>query len=85
MTARRERSRIVHLAVTPQASRYVIHDRDLAFQALIGTARAMGIEDVRTSPRAPWQNACVERFIGSVRRECLDHVIVLNAAGLHTS
>ena len=42
----------------------------------------MGIEDVRTAPRSPWQNAYVERFIGSVRRECLDHVIVLNAAGL---
>ena len=42
----------------------------------------MGIEAVRTAPRSPWQNAYVERFIGSVRRECLDHVIVLNAAGL---
>jgi transposase InsO family protein len=42
----------------------------------------MGIEEVRTAPRSPWQNAYVERFIGSVRRECLDHVIVLNAAGL---
>jgi putative transposase len=35
-----------------------------------------------TAPRSPWQNAYVERFIGSIRRECLDHVIVLNAAGL---
>ena len=67
-----------------QAPRYLIHDRDLAFQALIGTEKAMGIEDVRTAPRSPWPNAYVERFIGSVRRECLDHVIVLNAAGLHT-
>ena len=48
------------------------------------TAKAMGIEEVRTAPRSPWQNAYVERFIGSVRRECLDHVIVLNAAGLRT-
>jgi putative transposase len=67
-----------------QAPRYLIHDRDLAFQALIGTAQAMGIEDVRTASRSPWQNAYVERFIGSVRRECLDHVIVLNTAGLRT-
>ena len=44
----------------------------------------MGIDDVRTAPRSPWQNAYVERFIGSIRRECLDHVIVLNAAGLRT-
>jgi len=67
-----------------QTPRYLIHDRDLAFQAIIGTTKAMGIEDVRTAPRSPWQNAYVERFIGSVRRECLDHVIVLNAAGLRT-
>ena len=40
-----------------QAPRYLIHDRDLAFQALIGTAKAMGIEDVRTAARSPWQNA----------------------------
>jgi len=37
---------------------------------------------VLTAPRSPWQNAFVERFIGSVRRECLDHVIVFNEAGL---
>jgi hypothetical protein len=42
----------------------------------------MGIEDVLTGPRAPWQNPFVERFIGSARRECLDHVIVFNEAGL---
>ena len=65
-----------------QTPRYLIHDRDRAFQAIVDTAKAMGIEDVRTALRSPWQNAYVERFIGSVRRECLDHVIVLNAAGL---
>jgi transposase InsO family protein len=63
-----------------QAPRYLIHDRDLAFHGLTGTAPAMGIEEVRTAPRSPWQNAYVERFIGSVHRECLDHVIVLTAA-----
>jgi transposase InsO family protein len=42
----------------------------------------MGMEEVLTAPRSPWQNAYVERFIGSVRRECLDHVIVLSATGL---
>jgi putative transposase len=67
-----------------QTPGYLIHDRDLAFEGLMATAKAMGIHDVRTAPRSPWQNAYVERFIGSIRRECLDHVIVLNAAGLRT-
>ena len=39
---------------------------------------AMGVEEVVTAPRSPWQNPYVERLIGSVRRECLNHVIVLN-------
>jgi len=42
----------------------------------------MQIQAVVTAPRSPWQNAHVERFIGSVRRECLDHIIVVSAAGL---
>jgi putative transposase len=44
--------------------------------------KAMGIHEVLTAPRAPWQNAYAERFIGSVRRECLDHIIVFNETGL---
>jgi transposase InsO family protein len=65
-----------------EAPRYLIHDRDHAFERLETTAKPMGIEEVLTAPRSPWQNAFVERFIGSVRRECLDHVIVFNEAGL---
>jgi transposase InsO family protein len=42
----------------------------------------MAITEVLTAPRSPWQNGIVERFIGSVRRECLDHVIVLTAGRL---
>ena len=41
-----------------------------------------GIEEVRTAFRSPWQSPYVERLIGSIRRECLDHVIVLNEAHL---
>ncbi len=44
----------------------------------------MGITEVRTAPRSPWQNPYAERVIGSIRRECLDHVIVLNAEHLRT-
>ena len=65
-----------------QCPAYLLHDRDGAFAGIAGTIAAMQIQDVVTAPRSPWQNAYVERFIGSVRRECLDHVIVVNAAGL---
>ncbi len=40
--------------------------------------KAMGIEEVVTAPRSPWRNPFVDRVIGSIRRDCLDHVIVLN-------
>jgi len=40
--------------------------------------QGLGIEEVLTAPRSPWQNPYVERLVGSIRRECLDHVIVLN-------
>ena len=39
---------------------------------------AMGIKEVVTAPRSPWQNAYVERVIGSIRRECLDHIVIFN-------
>ena len=65
-----------------QAPRYLLRDRDHAFDGWAETAKAMGLEELLTAPRSPWQNAYVERFIGSARRECLDHVIVFNATGL---
>jgi putative transposase len=65
-----------------EAPRYLLHDRDHSFDHLGPTAKAIGIEEILTAPRAPWQNAFVERFIGSARRECFDHVIVFHEAGL---
>ena len=61
---------------------YLLHDRDAAFTDVVSTIGAMQIHEVLTAPRSPWQNAYVERVIGSIRRECLDHVIVLSVAGL---
>lgn len=61
--------------------RYLIRDRDRAFAGVGATTEAMAITEVLTAPRSPWQNGHIERFIGSVRRECLDHVIVFHAAG----
>src|SRR4030095_12252767 len=62
---------------------YLLHDRDCIYGAAFRQrVSEMGIREVLTAPRSPWQNAYVERFIGSLRRECLDHVIIFNAAGL---
>ncbi len=44
--------------------------------------QAMGINEVLTAPKSPWQNAYMERVIGTIRRECLDHVIVLGEGHL---
>ena len=61
------------------APRYLLHDRDAIYgEKVKRRIRALEIEEVITAPRSPWQNAYVERVIGSIRRECLDHVIVLN-------
>jgi putative transposase len=65
-----------------EAPRYLLHDRDSVFAHVAITLEGMNIQVVRTAPRSPWQNAYVERVIGSIRRECLDHVMVVNAAGL---
>jgi transposase InsO family protein len=66
-----------------QAPQYLIRDRDASY-GLAVTRRfaAMGIRDRPTAPRSPWQNSHVERLIGSIRRECLDHVVVLGEAHL---
>src|SRR6266480_1413408 len=57
--------------------RYLIRDRDTAYGVVFRQRlRAMGIRDKPTAPRSPWQNPYVERLIGSIRRECLDHLIV---------
>jgi transposase InsO family protein len=58
--------------------RFLIRDRDAIFgEAFQRQVRALRIEDVPTAPKSPWQNPYAERVIGSIRRECLDHVIVL--------
>jgi transposase InsO family protein len=57
---------------------YIVRDRDCAYgDEYVRRLRAMGIRDRPTAPRSPWQNAYAERLIGSIRREVLDHVVVL--------
>jgi putative transposase len=66
------------------APRYLLRDRDAVYGvAFSRRAQSMGIHEVKTAPRSPWQNPYVERLIGTLRRECLDHVVVLNEAHLH--
>ena len=66
-----------------RAPRYVIRDRDRIYGTVVTRRlRAMGIRDKPIAPASPWQNSFVERLIGSIRRECLDHLIVLGEAHL---
>ena len=66
-----------------EAPRYLLRDNDGIYGAIFQRrVAAMGITDAPIAPRSPWQNPYAERVIGSLRRECLDHVIVLNEAHL---
>ena len=66
-----------------EAPRYLLRDRDRIYgTAFRQRVQHMGIEEVVIAPRSPWQNPYVERLIGSLRRECLDHVIVLHESHL---
>src|SRR6266702_2552649 len=65
------------------APRYMIRDRDRIYGAIAARRlRAMGIRDKPVAPASPWQNGVVERLIGSIRRECLDHVVIRSEAHL---
>ena len=62
---------------------YLLRDRDAIFGLdFREQVRDLGIQEVLSTPRSPWQRAYVERVIGSIRRECLDHVIVFHEASL---
>ena len=61
------------------APKYLLRDRDSVYGSEFQRrVRSMGIEEMLTAPRSPWQNAFVERVIGTIRHDCLDHVVVLN-------
>lgn len=65
------------------APRHLLHDRDCIYGEKFNDAtESLGIREVLTAPRSPWQSPYIERFIGSVRRECLDHIIIINRTGL---
>jgi putative transposase len=64
------------------APSFLLRDRDASYRSVLSKRVAMGITEVVTAPRSPWQNAYVERVIGSIRRECLDHLIIFNECHL---
>jgi transposase InsO family protein len=65
------------------APRYMIRDRDRIYGAVVTRRlRAMGIRDKPIAPASPWQNGFAERLIGSIRRECLDHIVILGEVHL---
>ncbi|MBD3236690.1 MAG: transposase [Candidatus Eisenbacteria bacterium] len=78
-TAEWTAQQIVEAFPWDEAPSYLLRNRDRIFgESFCRRVRSMGIEQVVTAARSPWQNPYVERLIGSIRRECLDHVIVLN-------
>jgi transposase InsO family protein len=67
-----------------EAPRYLLRDQDGIYGAAVTRRlRAMGIRDKPISPGSPWQNGFAERLIGSIRRECVDHILVLGERHLH--
>jgi putative transposase len=66
-----------------QAPRYLLRDQDAIYGSeFAAMTKGMGVEEVVTAPRAPWRNPFVERLVCSIRRECLDHIIVWNERSL---
>ena len=78
-TAQWTAQQVVEAFPYDEAPRFLIRDRDGIFgECFRQRIKHMGIEQVVTAPRSPWQNPFVERLIGSIRRDCLDHVIILD-------
>lgn len=78
-TARWTAQQLVEAFPFDSAPRYLMRDRDAIYGKRVRRRiKSLGIDEIISAPRSPWQNPYVERVIGSIRRDCLDHVIVLN-------
>src|SRR5437763_4893895 len=74
---------IVEAFADRDAVRFLIRDRDSIYANEVrNRIAALGIEEVVTAPQSPWQNPYAERLIGSIRRECLNHFVILSARHL---
>jgi len=77
-TAEWRARQLLEVCVHEEAPRYLIRDRDQVYGArFCRQAATLDIREVVIAPRSPWQNAYAERVIGSIRRECLDHIVVI--------
>ena len=84
-TAKWTARQIVEAFPWDSAPKYLLRDRDSIFGLYFqNQVKAMGITEVISAPKSPWQNPYVERVIGSIRRECLDHIIILGRSHLIT-
>jgi transposase InsO family protein len=82
-TAHWTAQQIVDACPYDSAPSYLLRDRDKIYgQQFRHRVKGMGIEQVLTASQSPWQNPFVERLIGSIRRECLNHVLVLSESHL---
>ena len=74
---------IVEAFADREAAQYLIRDRDSRYSAEVRLRiKSLGMQEILTAPRSPWQNPYAERLIGSIWRECLNHYIILNARHL---
>jgi len=85
-TAEWTAQQIINAFPENEAPRYLLRDRDCIYAEYFqNRVEGMGIEQVVTAPRSPFQNPFAERVIGSIRRECLDHLMIINESHLrHT-
>jgi hypothetical protein len=82
-TAEWSLQQIRNILMDYDAPRFLIRDRDNKYGKLLdGKNNGFGIDEIVTSYRSPWQNGYCERVIGSIKRECLDHLIILNESHL---
>ena len=74
---------IVEAFAEREAAQYLIRDRDSRYSGEVQLRiKSLGMQEILTAPRSPWQNPYAERLIGSIRRECLNYHIILNARHL---
>jgi len=85
-TAQWTAQQLLHAFPFDSAPRYIIRDRDCIYGEVVQRQlEELGIQQVLTARRSPWQTPYIERLIGSIRRECLDHVVTINEASLRAT